>query len=114
MSMKKCPGCGETNLATFGKDRHRPDGLATYCKACRATRYTRTYIPKPKKTGKGRDKVKAKAASRKWHKNNPDYVTTYMQQWRKDHREAYNAYHRSYSSRHLHAGAALVDTQVHN
>jgi hypothetical protein len=44
----------------------------------------------------GRDKAKVNAASRKWHKNNPGYVTEYMRQWRKDHREAYNAYHRSY------------------
>jgi len=96
MSMKKCPTCGETDLAQFGKDKHRPDELATYCKACRAARHTQTYTPAPKKPAKGRDKAKANASSRNWHKNNPDYVTEYMRKWRKDHREAYNAYHRSY------------------
>jgi hypothetical protein len=114
MSTKKCPTCGETDLAQFGKDKHRPDGLATYCKACRAARHTQTYTPAPKKPAKGRDKAKVNAASRQWHKNNPDYGKTYMRQWHKnnpgyvteqmrqwrnDHREAYNAYHRLYMAR---------------
>jgi hypothetical protein len=69
MKTKQCPTCGETDLAKFGKDQHRPDGLATYCKACRAARHARTYTSVPKKPPKERDKELAKAktnaASRK-------------------------------------------------
>lgn len=43
-SFKRCPKCQqllaiydvETGMYTFGKNRACPDGLATYCKECRA------------------------------------------------------------------------------
>lgn len=33
--MKRCPGCGETDVERFGKNKARPDGLQIRCKACR-------------------------------------------------------------------------------
>ena len=31
---KRCPHCGTGDLAAFGKNRSRPDGLQSWCRVC--------------------------------------------------------------------------------
>lgn len=38
-STKRCPGCDQhLQLDAYVRDRHRPDGLSTYCRICRNAR----------------------------------------------------------------------------
>ena len=36
--MKWCPSCKNFS-DNFGKDKHRPDGFASFCRPCRSKRY---------------------------------------------------------------------------
>ena len=46
--MKTCSKCGLLlPESEFNKDRHKPDGLDTYCRVCRHE-YMKQYKPKPR------------------------------------------------------------------
>lgn len=48
--MKICPCCKiEKDLAVFGNNKRNPDGLATYCKPCKALYHRKHYKAHPEK-----------------------------------------------------------------
>lgn len=67
---KKCSRCQQhLNVALFGKDSSRKDGLASTCKPCRAI------------VAAERDPAKRKASDERFRRSHPEYYRTYGANW---------------------------------
>lgn len=96
--MKKCSGCsGNKAEADFPKDRSKPDGLATRCRACRSAANAVAYASDPeryklKAKAHRERKPKQSAATRaEWAAANKLKMAAYRKAWRAKNRAAERA-----------------------
>lgn len=99
--LKRCTKCGlQKDKSEFYKNKNKPDGLDSWCKACSSKNGASWYKRKKEKAKESARKwaknnpEKVKERQRKWAKNNPEKRAERSQRWREDNPEYYREIYR--------------------
>ena len=90
--LKRCPcsgheGANPLPVSEFGKDRRRPDGLHSWCRACRSRAARRWHQANPEKAreihrrGYQANPEQIREKNRRWAQANPEQTREHRRRW---------------------------------